>query len=106
MSQQVRLYYTALKNEAKRFYTLIETAFDEEGYPLALAEVDEKNAVYELSLYVDKENQENASKRFAQILSIDPNKINYEILPNIDWVQKSLEGLKSVYAGPFFTWEP
>ncbi len=102
MSQQVRLYYTAFKSEAERFYTLIETAFDEEGYPLALAKVDEKNAVYELSLYVDEESQENASKRFAQVFSIDPNKINHEILPNIDWVQKSLEGLKSVHAGPFF----
>ncbi|WP_409360765.1 50S ribosomal protein L11 methyltransferase [Bartonella heixiaziensis] len=102
MSQQVRLYYTVFKNEAEQLYTLMETAFDEEGYPLALAEIDEKNSIYELSLYVDQESQENASKRFAHILSIDPNKINSEILPNIDWVQKSLEGLKPVYAGPFF----
>ncbi|PIT69808.1 50S ribosomal protein L11 methyltransferase [Bartonella tribocorum] len=102
MSQQIRLYYTALKNEAERFYALIETAFDEEGYPLALVEIDDKNAVYELSLYIDQDNQERVSKRFAQILSIDPDKINREILPNIDWVQKSLEGLKPVHAGPFF----
>ncbi|WP_375636172.1 50S ribosomal protein L11 methyltransferase [Bartonella sp. MR90HLJMH] len=102
MSQQIRLYYTASKNEAERFYTLIDTAFDEEGYPLALTEINEQNAVYELSLYVDQENYEHISKRFAQILSIDPNKINSEILPNIDWVQKSLEGLKPVQAGPFF----
>ncbi|WP_375670306.1 50S ribosomal protein L11 methyltransferase [Bartonella sp. PS7NMGDW] len=102
MSQQIRLYYTASKNEAERFYTLIDTAFDEEGYPLALTEIDEQNAVYELSLYVDQENYEHISKRFAQIFSIDPDKINMEILPNIDWVQKSLEGLKPVQAGPFF----
>lgn len=42
MSQQIRLYYTASKNEAEQFYTLIESAFDEEGYPLALTEIDEK----------------------------------------------------------------
>ncbi|EJF77192.1 ribosomal protein L11 methyltransferase [Bartonella sp. DB5-6] len=102
MSQQVRLYCTIFKEEAERFYTLMETAFDEEGYPLALAEVDEKNAVYELSLYVDKENKENASKRFSNIFSIDPNKINHEILPDIDWVQQSLQGLTPVHAGPFF----
>ncbi|WP_019221494.1 50S ribosomal protein L11 methyltransferase [Bartonella senegalensis] len=102
MSQQIRLYYTASKNEAEEWYVLMETAFDEEGYPLALAEIDEKDAIYELSLYVNKENQENASKRFARILSIDPDKINREVLPNIDWVQKSLEGLKPVHAGPFF----
>ncbi|QEE12459.1 50S ribosomal protein L11 methyltransferase [Bartonella krasnovii] len=102
MSQQIRLYYTASKNEAEQFYTLIESAFDEEGYPLALTEIDEKNTIYELSLYVDQENQEHVSKRFAQILSIDPHKINHEILPNIDWVQKSLEGLQPVHAGPFF----
>ncbi|WP_375681963.1 50S ribosomal protein L11 methyltransferase [Bartonella sp. CE47NXGY] len=102
MSQQIRLYYTASKNEAERFYTLIETAFDEEGYPLALTEIDEQNAVYELSLYVDQDNQENALKHFASVLSIDFDKINMEVLPNIDWVQKSLEGLKPVQAGPFF----
>ncbi|MBB5073145.1 ribosomal protein L11 methyltransferase [Bartonella callosciuri] len=102
MSQQIRLYYTASKNEAERFYTLMEAAFDEEGYPLALTEIDEKNAVYEVSLYVNKESQESVLKRFTQILSIDPDKINVEILPNIDWVQKSLEGLKPIHAGPFF----
>ncbi|WP_330169057.1 50S ribosomal protein L11 methyltransferase [Bartonella grahamii] len=102
MSQQIRLYYTASKNEAERSYTLIETAFDEEGYPLALTEIDEQNAVYELSLYVDQENYEHISKRFAHILSIDLDKINSEILPNIDWVKQSLEGLKPVHAGPFF----
>ncbi|WP_375619627.1 50S ribosomal protein L11 methyltransferase [Bartonella sp. TS25HLJMH] len=102
MSQQIRLYYTASKNEAERFYTLIDTAFDEEGYPLALTEIDEQNAVYELSLYVNQGNYEHILKRFAQILSIDPDKINMEVLPNIDWVQKSLEGLKPVQAGPFF----
>ncbi|WP_317993473.1 50S ribosomal protein L11 methyltransferase [Bartonella gliris] len=102
MSQQIRLYCTAFKNEAERLYTLMETAFDEEGYPLALVEIDEKNSIYELSLYVDTESQENASKRFARILSIDSDKINSEILPNIDWVKQSLEGLKPVHAGPFF----
>ncbi|WP_208437399.1 50S ribosomal protein L11 methyltransferase [Bartonella taylorii] len=102
MSQQIRLYCTVFKEEAERFYTLMETAFDEEGYPLALAEVDEKNAMYELSLYVDKEGLENASERFSNILSIDPNKINHEILPDIDWVKQSLKGLTPVRAGPFF----
>ncbi|WP_273756312.1 50S ribosomal protein L11 methyltransferase [Bartonella sp. MM73XJBT] len=102
MSQQIRLYYNAFKNEAEQLYTVMETAFDEEGYPLALAEIDEKNAIYELSLYVDKENQEHILQRFAQILSVDPRKINCEILPNIDWVKQSLEGLTPVRAGPFF----
>ncbi|WP_019222433.1 50S ribosomal protein L11 methyltransferase [Bartonella rattaustraliani] len=102
MSQQIRLYYTASKNEAERFYALLETAFEEEGYPLALAESDEKNAVCELSLYVDQENQENVAKRFAQILFVDPDKINREILPDIDWVKQSLEGLTPVRSGPFF----
>lgn len=102
MSQQIRLYYNASKNEAEQFYSIMETTFDEEGYPLALTEIDEKNAIYELSLYVDKENQERIVQRFAQILSVDPRKINCEILPDIDWVQKSLEGLTPVRAGPFF----
>ncbi|WP_336279527.1 50S ribosomal protein L11 methyltransferase [Bartonella sp. CB175] len=102
MSQQIRLYCTACKSEAEQFYALMETAFDEEGYPLALVEIDEKNAMYELSLYVDRSNKKNALQRFAHILSVDPDKINIEFLPNIDWVKKSLEELKPVHAGPFF----
>lgn len=42
MSQQIRLYCTASKNEAEEWYILMETAFEEEGYPLALVEIDEK----------------------------------------------------------------
>ncbi|WP_208440501.1 50S ribosomal protein L11 methyltransferase [Bartonella raoultii] len=102
MSQQIRLYCTAFKNKAEQFYTLIETVFEEEGYPLALTEIDEKNAVYELSLYVNKEDQEHVSKRFAQVLSVNPHEINHEVLPDIDWVKQSLEGLTPVRAGPFF----
>ncbi|AGF74704.1 ribosomal protein L11 methyltransferase [Bartonella australis AUST/NH1] len=102
MSQQVRLYCTIPKSKVKQFYALIETAFDEEGYPLSLMEIDEQNAIYELSLYVDKKKQESAYKRFAQIFSINPSQINIEILPNIDWVKQSLEGLKPVRAGQFF----
>ncbi|MDD9334061.1 MAG: 50S ribosomal protein L11 methyltransferase, partial [Bartonella sp.] len=94
MTQQIRLYCTVCKNEVERLYTLMETAFDEQGYPLALTEIDEKNSIYELSLYVDQESQKNASKHFARILSIDHDKIKSEILPNIDWVKQSLEGLK------------
>lgn len=102
MSQQIRLHYAAFKSEAERFYALMERAFDEEGYPLALVEIDEKNAIYELSLYVNKANQETASRQFADILSIDLDKVKREVLPDIDWVQKSLEELKPVHAGPFF----
>ncbi|WP_407965815.1 50S ribosomal protein L11 methyltransferase [Bartonella sp. C271] len=102
MSQQIRLYWTALKNEAEKFYALMEVAFEEEGYPLALTEIDDKNAIYEISLYVDQKNQKSASECFSRILAIDPNKINIEILPNIDWVKQSLAELKPVCAGPFF----
>lgn len=102
MPQQIRLYYTARKNDAEQFYTLIETAFEEEGYPLALIEIDEQNAIYELSLYVDKKNKEIAYERFAHTLSLSPDKINIEVLPDIDWVKQSLEGLKPVHAGSFF----
>ncbi|WP_455478194.1 50S ribosomal protein L11 methyltransferase [Bartonella sp. B10] len=102
MSQQIRLYYTAFKNEAERCYDLMETAFEEKGYPLALVEIDEKDAVYELSLYIDKESQEYASECFARILAVDISQINIEILPDIDWVKQSLEGLTPVHSGPFF----
>ncbi|WP_455473773.1 50S ribosomal protein L11 methyltransferase [Bartonella sp. B30(2025)] len=102
MSQQIRLCYIALKSDAERFYTVMETTFEEEGYPLGLTEIDEKNSIYELSLYVDEEHQEDILKRLANIFSVDPDKIHRETLPNIDWVQRSLEGLTPVRSGPFF----
>ncbi|MBX4335039.1 50S ribosomal protein L11 methyltransferase [Bartonella raoultii] len=102
MPHQIRLYHTASKSEAEQSYALMETTFEEEGYPLALVEIDEENSIYELSLYVNKNNQETACKKFANILSIDLDKVKMEVLPDIDWVQKSLEGLKPVHTGPFF----
>ncbi|WP_336276541.1 50S ribosomal protein L11 methyltransferase [Bartonella sp. CB178] len=102
MSQQVRLCYAAFKSEAERFYAFMETAFDEKGYPLGLTEIDEKNSIYELSLYVDKEHHVNVLNQFASILSVDPSKISIEVVPDIDWVQRSLEGLTPVRSGPFF----
>ncbi|WP_455476679.1 50S ribosomal protein L11 methyltransferase [Bartonella sp. B41] len=102
MSQQVRLYYTVCKSEAERLYALMELAFEEEGYPLAITEVDEKNAIYELSLYVDSKNQESSSRYFAYVLAVNSDKIGVEILPDIDWVKRSLEGLKPVRCGAFF----
>ncbi|ALE03633.1 50S ribosomal protein L11 methyltransferase [Bartonella ancashensis] len=102
MSQQVRLYYVTSKNEAERCYDFIERSFDEEGYPISLAEIDEKNAVYEISLYVSADDQENIHQRLADILSLEKDSISIEILPNIDWVKKSLEELKPVNASFFF----
>lgn len=97
---QTRLYLTAPRAEAERIYAALEVELEEDGYPLALFEVDETRDLYEVSVYVE-ENPDPVEARLHRI--VDPNALRFdrENLPEVDWVAKSLEGLKPVRAGRF-----
>ena len=99
---QIRLHYKSPKREAEKQYELLDHAFEDDAFPLAITEIDEANAIYEVSLYVDEAQKNSILPRFAQVLGVDENKIEIEILPDIDWVSHSLEGLGPVRAGRFF----
>ncbi|MFU0503101.1 50S ribosomal protein L11 methyltransferase [Pseudaminobacter sp. NGMCC 1.201702] len=99
---QTRLYLTVGRTDADRAFAAFELAFEEEGFPLAVRELDEDRDIHEVSLYADSEVEE-IEERMRQALaglSLD-NKIEREVLPDIDWVALSLEGLKPVRAGRF-----
>ena len=102
---QVRLHLTAEKLEAERIFELLERQFEDDGYALANMEIDEPAQIYEVSLYADGEEDEIAAieKRMADCLGSDGFGlgIGREVLPDVDWVAKSLEGLKPVRAGRF-----
>jgi ribosomal protein L11 methyltransferase len=100
---QTRLYLTGTKAEAERIFAALETAFEEDGLPLALLEVDEDADVHEVSLYTegDADTAENRIRDLLAGLSLS-RAVEREELPDIDWVAKSLEGLKPVRAGGFF----
>nr|WP_210327921.1 50S ribosomal protein L11 methyltransferase [Bartonella sp. W8122] len=99
---QIRLHYKSPKREAEKQYELLDHAFEDDAFPLAITEIDEANGIYEVSLYLDETEKNSVLPRFAQVLGVNENKIEIEILPDIDWVSHSLEGLNPVRAGRFF----
>jgi ribosomal protein L11 methyltransferase len=101
---QTRLYFTAGKAEAERAYAALEPAFEDDGLPLAITEIDEDRDIHEVSLYADGENLDAVEARMKAILAglSLAKPVLRETLPDIDWVTRSLEGLKPVRAGRFF----
>ncbi|MGB6117944.1 MAG: 50S ribosomal protein L11 methyltransferase [Mesorhizobium sp.] len=99
---QVRHFFRADKAAAQSAFNVIEVAFEDEGLPVALFEVDEDTGLHEISLYAE-DGDRTAVERLASILTELglPAAIEREAIPDIDWVTKSLEGLKPVRAGRF-----
>lgn len=100
---QTRLYFSIGKIESIRIFAALEAAFEDEGLPIALLEVDEDKDIHEVSLYADGD-VDAVEARLKDILAgLSLSKpIERESLPDIDWVSRSLEGLKPVRAGRFF----
>ncbi|MBZ9753985.1 50S ribosomal protein L11 methyltransferase [Mesorhizobium sp. ESP6-5] len=100
---QTRLHFTTGKIEAERIFAALETAFEDEGLPIAVLEVDEEADIHEVSLYADGD-VEAVEARLKDVLAglALSRPVEREALPDIDWVARSLEGLKPVRAGRFF----
>ncbi len=100
---QTRFILTAGRDAANSAYAALEAAFEDDGCPLALVEIDEDRDVHEVSLYTE-DDADVVEARLRSVLveagvAIEPVR---ETLPDIDWVTRSLEGLKPVRAGRFF----
>jgi ribosomal protein L11 methyltransferase len=103
--RQTRLHFTASKAEADRIFSALEAAFEEEGLPIAVIEVDEDADVHEVSIYADGDADEVEARVRELLAGLSlPRGIEREVLPDIDWVAKSLEGLQPVRAGRFFVY--
>ncbi len=101
---QTRLHFTTRKAEAERAYAAMEPAFEDDGLPLAIVEIDEERDLHEVSLYADAGDIDAVEDRVKAILA-DLSlsvAVEREVLPDVDWVTRSLEGLKPVRAGRFF----
>lgn len=101
---QTRLHFTTCKADAERAYAALEPAFEDDGLPLAIVEIDEERDIHEVSLYADAGEVDAVEGRIKAILaglSLSAS-IEREVLPDVDWVTRSLEGLKPVRAGRFF----
>jgi len=99
---QIRLYIAAAKAQAESIYASIEAVFEEDGYPVAIVELDEAAALFEVSVYIDEAQAAETRERFAQAANVAADALHGEVLPEIDWVKHSLAGLQPVRAGHFF----
>jgi ribosomal protein L11 methyltransferase len=99
---QTRLHIATDAAGADRLFAILEAAFEEDGLPLSLFDLDEANGIKEISLYADGD-VDAAEQRLRAILDDSgiTTLIERETLPDIDWIAKSLEGLQPVRAGRF-----
>lgn len=100
---QTRLHFTTGKVEAERIFVALEMAFEDEGLPIAVLEIDEDKDIHEVSLYAEGDVDAIEARMKDILAGLTLSKpVEREALPDIDWVARSLEGLKPVRAGRFF----
>lgn len=99
---QTRLHFATDTASADRLFPALEAAFEEDGLPLSIFDLDEANGIKEVSLYAldDVDGIERRLRRVMERLGLH-GAVGRETLPDIDWVAKSLEGLQPVRAGRF-----
>ncbi|MGV0819246.1 50S ribosomal protein L11 methyltransferase [Martelella sp. AMO21009] len=102
---QIRLYVTTNEAGAGQVLDALSMALGEEPYALATMEIDEKANRWEASVYLDADEEEALRAIFADVVNSvfgeSSPEIEKEAIEDIDWIAKSLEGLKPVRAGRF-----
>jgi ribosomal protein L11 methyltransferase len=102
---QTRFHFRALAALAQQLHDRLEIAFEEDGFPLAIFAVEEDERLREVSLYAEGDGDAlEARIRDALGTAGRDMEIAREALDDIDWVAKSLEGLKPVRAGRFLVY--
>jgi ribosomal protein L11 methyltransferase len=100
---QTRYFTRAGRTDANRISSFWELAFEDEGAPVGVAELDEAADLYEISVYFDDEagGAERLPDVTAAVFEIDGVSIEVEHIPDTDWMKSVLEGLQPVRAGRF-----
>ena len=99
----IRLYVTTTEKRAGAVLDLMTEVFGEEDFAIATTEIDERKDIWEASVYMLFADEEDMQARLAAMLAAEHADlpIQREVIPDIDWVSKSLEGLSPVRAGRF-----
>jgi Ribosomal protein L11 methylase len=99
----IRLYVTTTEKGAAEILDIFSEVFGEEDYAIATTEVDEKRDIWEASVYLSSDQEEEIRARITEGLkrAFPTAVIEKEVIPEVDWIAKSLEGLKPVRAGRF-----
>ena len=100
---EIRLYVTTTEKGAEHILDILSEVFGEEEFALGTTEVDEKRDIWEASVYMMADEEDVLRQRIAEGLAqaCPGAVIEREVIPEIDWIAKSLEGLKPVRAGRF-----
>jgi len=100
---QIRLHLTGTRPRSTALFSALEVTFEDDGLPLALVEIDEAAGTEEISIYAEEDDADAVEARIRAAAGADGPAlaVSREALPDIDWVAKSLEGLKPVRAGGF-----
>jgi ribosomal protein L11 methyltransferase len=100
---EIRLYVSTTEKDAERILDIFTDIFGEEDYALGTTEVDEKRDLWEASVYLMAVEEEEVRQRMSDGLApaFPQALIEREVIPEVDWIAKSLEGLKPVRAGRF-----
>ncbi|MFS2154111.1 50S ribosomal protein L11 methyltransferase [Rhizobium sp. 2MFCol3.1] len=100
---EIRLYVTTTEVLAGEVLDLLSEVFGEEDFAIATTEIDEKKDIWEASVYMMQVDEDDVRVRVEAALSeaFPDMTVEREVIPDVDWVAKSLEGLKPVRAGRF-----
>ncbi len=100
---EIRLYISTSEKDAECILDIFSDVFGEEDYALATTEVDEKRDIWEASVYMMADEEDEVRRRMVDGLAhLFPDAtVEREVIPDVDWIARSLEGLKPVRAGRF-----
>ena len=100
----IRVRITALEFEAKRIYELLARDFEDEGNPVTVFESSPDGRTWTAEILLFDMSADEARDLVRDRLGADAfaAPVEAEPLDDINWVEKSLEGLTPVRAGRFF----
>ncbi|XUY25832.1 50S ribosomal protein L11 methyltransferase [Agrobacterium sp. rho-8.1] len=100
---EIRLYVSTTEVQSGEVLDLLSELFGEEDIAIANTEVDEKRDIWETSVYLYENDEDDVRDRVTEALaSAFPHlTLMREVIPDVDWIAKSLEGLTPVRAGRF-----
>lgn len=100
---QTRLHFVSQKPASTAIFDALEREFEDDGLAIAVCELDEEAGTEEISVYAEADRVDEIEGRINAIVGAEAanGAIAREVLEDIDWVTRSLEGLKPVRAGRF-----
>ncbi|KND17593.1 50S ribosomal protein L11 methyltransferase [Pannonibacter phragmitetus] len=101
--QTVRVRICAAELEAKRIYGIVEQAYEDDGNPVTVYEFVPDGSVWAVEILMFGMEPDEAADELKDRLGADAfaAPVEAEVLEDLNWVEKSLEGLAPVPAGRF-----